>query len=223
MFVYIAKYIFSIPPLNLWVQDQFRSPSKWNPLGWVAQKAMIDMNSVSSQEIVSLLELKENDKITAVELGPGNGISIQALLDTNGCQEIFSIEPSKLFQEILQHKFASNEKVHIHPNDAKDLNVIQDSTVDVVLALNVIYFLDPLPDYWKELHRICKPGARLVFGVTDAVKANDPSIFVNTDWDVCQQELEKAGFVDVKLTKMEKTANPMFEMLWLSCKAGNNL
>ena len=60
----------------------------------------------------------------------------------------------------------------------------------------MIYFLDPLEGYLKEIFRIMKPGSQVVFGVKAVAKNFDPSVYVNTNWGACMDGMESIGFVN---------------------------
>lgn len=207
MNLWVLKAIVSLPYVGRWLQQQGRAPSKNNILGWVAQNMMAKVNSEPSVEIVKQpLDLVNPDipekSLLAMEWGPGNGFSIQAYLETQKCSHIYAVEISDRFRDCLAEKFPKEIEdglVSVHSNDARNLDFLKDSEIDVFSALNVLYFLNPLNVYIRELRRVCKPGARVVFGVSDAAKQNSNDSFVNTDWDVCTETLKKAGFEDVRM------------------------
>jgi len=172
---------------------------------------MVKFNSESSVEIIKRLGIDDEDannnddgSLTVMELGPGNGFSLKELIATNKCKRIYGIEISERFRTLLHGKYSDEIKdglLSIHENDAKNLDFLEDSTIDALYALNVIYFLDPLDAYLTEIHRICKPGAKVVFGVSDAVKSNDDAVFVNQDWEECVSKMKLSGFFsDVDLS-----------------------
>ena len=79
-----------------------------------------------------------------------NGQGIEKLLDLTS-KKIFSIEVSDSFRNKLIHRF-KNQNVTILSNDAKNLSdVVKNNTFDKLLAVNVIYFLDPIKKYAEEI------------------------------------------------------------------------
>jgi len=60
----------------------------------------------------------------------------------------------------------------------------------------VIYFLDPLEGYLKEIFRNMKSGSQVVFSVKAVAKNFDPSVYVNTNWGACMDSMESIGFVN---------------------------
>ena len=73
------------------------------------------------------------------------------------------------------------------------LPFIPSESVDRVLGMNVLQFLDPLRDYVDEVYRVLKPGGFVVWGNKDVAKAGHPHVFVNTDWDACAAMMADAG------------------------------
>ena len=58
----------------------------------------------------------------------------------------------------------------------------------------MIYFLDSLEGYLKEIFCIMKPGSQVVFGAKAVAKNFDPSVYVNTNWGACMDCMESIGF-----------------------------
>ena len=73
------------------------------------------------------------------------------------------------------------------------LPFIPSESVDRVLGMNVLQFLDPLREYVDEVYRVLKPGGFVVWGNKDVAKAGHPAVFVNTDWDACAAMMADAG------------------------------
>jgi ubiquinone/menaquinone biosynthesis C-methylase UbiE len=165
--------------------------------------------------LVSLVDtLYPSKGSVVVELGPGNGISLEHLLKTYAPKRVYGIDISERFRSLLQSKFDNKITeegiVSIHDNDAKDLAFFKDNSVDAVYALNVVYFLDPLKEYLQEIQRILKPSVgKVVFGVAEEAKRYgqkmEKSIFVNTDWDTILQAMKAAGFESVEMTAPQET------------------
>jgi SAM-dependent methyltransferase len=186
-----------------------RAPSN-NPMGWLVQRAMAQMNAERSVMIVDILDPPPQSSVV-VELGPGNGHSLEHLVEKYHPSRVYGVEISERFRATLERKFA--KEIHeqgilsIHNQDAKELDFLNDASVDGgVYALNVIYFLDPLSDYLKEIYRILRPGSKVVFGVNEEAKDfNDGKYFVNTDWEECLRAMEKAGFISVEMATPQET------------------
>mmetsp|Transcript_16075 Transcript_16075/g.39370 ORF Transcript_16075/g.39370 Transcript_16075/m.39370 type:complete len:174 (-) Transcript_16075:19-540(-) len=136
-----------------------------------------------------------------VEIGPGAGHATKAIFDKFSPSRVYGIEISEAFRNRLTEAFPKEIEdgvFSVHSEDAKDLNFIPDGSVDAIFAFNVIYFLDPFPAYLKECQRILKPGGSVNFGVKPMAKKLDPTVYKNTDWDKCLEEMKAAGFPDAE-------------------------
>lgn len=177
---------------------QMRSPEPGTCMGWMAQKIMSSGSGVDSVDAVSALKLAV-DAPTIVELGPGAGYAMRSMISTFSPSRFYGIEISDAFRKGLAKdeefkELIEKEVLSLHGDDARDLSFIPDNSVDLIFAHNVIYFLDPLDAYLKEAYRMLKPGGQAVFGVKDVAKTMDQTIYINTDWDFCLEEMKKAGF-----------------------------
>lgn len=184
---------------------QLRSPSEGSCLGWMAQKIMAMGNGSDSIDAVSLIKTTMTiaDKPVIVELGPGAGYALRELFSTLGPSKVYAIEISNAFRKVLaaDTEFApliDSGVLSLHGDDARNLDIIPDNSVDLIFGFNVIYFLDPLDDYLKEMNRILKPGGHINFGVKPMAKTLEKTVYINTDWDVCLDRIRSVGFVDVK-------------------------
>ncbi len=184
---------------------QLRSPDQASCFGWMAQKIMSMGKGEDSIDAVSQMRAQVDVKNPViVELGPGAGYSLREMISSFQPSRLYAIEISEAFRNILtsdndfKASIASGV-LSVHGDDAKDLkDFIPDNSVDVIFAFNVIYFLDPLEDYLNEMKRILKPGGKVYFGVKDVAKTFDNSVYVNTDWDVCLDQMKAVGLEDVK-------------------------
>lgn len=79
--------------------------------------------------------------------------------------------------------------------------------------MNVVYFLNPLPDYLKELHRVIKPDGFVVFGCKFGSLPQDSSVFVNVNEEDITTMMENAGFEVtaefIEISKDEPSKNYM--------------
>lgn len=175
--------------------DEMRSPSS-GCLGWIARKIMAGGVEEHEDAVKNVLDVSE--QMTVVELGPGSGGATRAIL-AKGCHKMYAIEISEAFRRVLAADSTCAEAVKagrltLSGDDAKSLAFIPSESVDRILGINVVYFLDPMADYFTELHRILKPGGMLVWTVKDMVKSMDKKVYVNTDWDACCAAMTAAGF-----------------------------
>ena len=94
-------------------------------------------------------------------------------------KQIKAIEISPIFRNHLKKKFGS--KIELYDNDAKNLkDIINNSSIDKILLINVIYFLNPLDLYLKEFKRILdEDGIVFIAGKFEAVKTFNDNVFQN--------------------------------------------
>lgn len=181
---------------------QLRSPSERSCMGWMAQRIMSMGNGSDSIDAVFLIKSAAASPVI-VELGPGAGYSLREIISDLKPSRVYGIEISGAFRKALaaDKEFAAsidNGILSLHENDAKKLDFIPDNSVDIIFGFNVIYFLDPLDDYLKEMCRILKPGGQVHFGVKAVAKTLNPLVYVNTDWVACLDEMKSAGLVEGK-------------------------
>lgn len=131
---------------------------------------------------VDRLNIVKGDVV--VEVGSGNGQAFEEILKKEP-QKVFAFEISKTFLSDLFAKFYNNPKIAILDKDAKDLeNILEDNSVDKILLINVIYFLDPLEDYLLEFKRILNVnGSILITGKFGPASQMDQSVFTNTNFE----------------------------------------
>ena len=125
---------------------------------------------------VERLNVKSEDII--LEIGSGNGQALIEILKKSPLQ-LKVIEIISIFRNYLKKKFGN--KIELFENDAKNLkDIINNSSIDKILLINVIYFLNPLDLYLKEFKRILdKDGIVFIAGKFEAVKTFNDNVFQN--------------------------------------------
>ena len=171
--------------------QNMRSPGN-GLLGHVARSVMSQGNELVSQDAAERLDIKTGECV--LEVGPGNGHGIEKILSYKP-STVLGIEISHSYRKSLKDKF-ENQNVVIFANHAKDLeNIVSDSSVDKLLAVNVVYFLEPLESYVKEFYRIIKRGGEGIIACKfNGVASFDDSVAVNKDIDFVTSSFEKGGF-----------------------------
>ena len=171
--------------------QNMRSPGN-GLLGHVARSVMSQGNELVSQDAAERLDIKTGECV--LEVGPGNGHGIEKILSYKP-SKVLAIEISHSYRKSLKNKF-ENQNVVILANDAKELkNIVSDSSVDKLLAVNAVYFLEPLESYVKEFHRIIKQGGEGIIACKFNGVANfDDSVAVNKDIDFVTSSFEEGGF-----------------------------
>ena len=155
--------------------ENLRSPNTFF-FGFIAKRLMLVGNQKVIEDSVKRLNIKSEDKI--LEVGSGNGQALIEILKKNP-KKIKVIEISPIFRNHLKNKFG--KKIEVYENDAKNLKgIINNSSIDKILLINVIYFLNPLELYLKDLKRILnKDGTIFIAGKFEAVKTFDDNVFKN--------------------------------------------
>ena len=155
--------------------ENLRSPNSFF-FGFIAKRLMLVGNQKVIEDSVERLNVKSEDKI--LEIGSGNGQALIEILKKNP-KKIKVIEISPIFRNHLKNKFG--KKIEVYENDAKNLRgIINNSSIDKILLINVIYFLNPLELYLNELKRILnKDGTIFIAGKFEAVKTFDDNVFQN--------------------------------------------
>lgn len=103
---------------------------------------------------------------TIVEIGPGNGALSQDMLNALGTSgHYYGIELSEdMANEARQRLSDCNCNVEIHHGDCLQVNIPEQS-VDAIMAVNLLYFIDDLETLFNRLKTWMKPDSRVVFGV----------------------------------------------------------
>jgi len=155
--------------------ENLRSPNTFF-FGFIAKRLMLVGNQKVIEDSVKRLNIKSEDKI--LEVGSGNGQALIEILKKNP-KKIKVIEISPIFRNHLKNKFG--KKIEVYENDAKNLKgIINNSSIDKILLINVIYFLNPLELYLNELKRILnKDGTIFIAGKFEAVKTFNDNVFQN--------------------------------------------
>ena len=155
--------------------ENLRSPNSFF-FGFIAKRLMLVGNQKVIEDSVQRLNIKSEDKI--LEIGSGNGQALIEILKKNP-KQIKAIEISPIFRNRLNKEFGN--KIELFENDAKNLKgIINNSSVDKILLINVIYFLNPLNLYLKEFKRILKKdGVIFIAGKFEAVKMFHDNVFQN--------------------------------------------
>ena len=190
---------------------------KEDPNGTKAVEMMKQVNKESSVDMVHLAQDTYNINLTGatvLELGPGEGFATQELLHLNPTS-IFAVEVSPLFRKMLNEnptiKAAIDTKIlTVIIEDAISMPSIPNNSIDVIFAMNVIYFLHPLKTYLKEMKRVLKPGGYLILGTKQGgAKLGAADTFVNTDNSSILAAMVSVGFVESEIGPTRLLTDPL--------------
>lgn len=101
------------------------------------------------------------------EIGPGNGILSLPIIEAIGSTGHYiglerSADMAAQALEFLKQN--QSAQIDMHVGDCMSAAIAENS-VDGLIAVNVLYFIDDLDSFFGKLFRWLKPGARVVFGV----------------------------------------------------------
>ena len=197
----IILFIFNKIKNTSLMAENMREPRHYF-FGYIAKKIMLMSNQRIIEDSVKRLEITNID--TVLEIGSGNGQAIKEILKKKP-KNVFAIEISSIFRKLLENKF-SNEDIKIINCDAKNLkHYINDKTIDKLLLINVIYFLDPIELYLDEFKRILKDdGLVLIAGRFKAVQSFDKNIFKHIELESLLKILNKHFLVTCNEIDLKK-------------------
>jgi ubiquinone/menaquinone biosynthesis C-methylase UbiE len=154
------------------------------------------MKNYSAESIrVAMNRVLTEDGIFYLELGAGHGMALQELVSKGITpKRVVCVEISPQFQKELKNLKLPFE-MELHEDDCKTMPYLENDAVDILFAMNVIYFLDPLPEYLAEMYRVLKPGTgKMSLGCKFQSIPQNSNIFVNADEAVVVKMIREAGF-----------------------------
>ena len=191
MYSYIVKIILNYLIKTKEFSNNLLSPNE-NLYGFLASKMMNFSNKKTSIHAINYLNIKRDSNI--LEVGPGNGWALSELIKKSP-KRLIAIEISKRFiKEIKKLRFS--EKIEIYEIDLIDTsNFIQDETIDYIIAINVIYFLNPLDNYLNEIYRILNKNGKAFFVCKEVpMKRGNKKIFINNNLENIINSIKNNGF-----------------------------
>jgi len=145
------------------VSAQLAHPS--GDLGTDISNKMNDINAFITACAIKALSPKDGESI--VELGPGNGALSRDLVQAIGATGHYvGIEISKDMARVAEKTLreAGVAKVEVHTGDCHTVS-IADASIDGLMAVNVLYFINDLDRLLAQIRPWFKPNARCVFGI----------------------------------------------------------
>ena len=144
---------------------QFRSPV--GPGGWLMGRVMEAINRVPNRETIAALAIAPTDVI--VEIGHGPGCALQSLAASAPQGRVYGVDPSPAMHasaSLRNREALATGRLRLSQGDIRDLGSAPE-TIDKILAVNVVYFLDEGGDDIKEAWRLLKPGGKIALYATD--------------------------------------------------------
>jgi len=152
------------------------------------------------------------------DVGFGGGIGLRMLLDRVGPSgSVDGVDVSATMVAQARRTFAAEcaaGRVRVTKGSMLELP-LPDNSLDAVITNNTVYFLDEVGRALSELHRVLKPGGRLVIGIGDPdVMARAPvtahGFHLRPVADLIQAMTE-SGFEDARSERVEH--EPMNSLL----------
>ena len=113
-----------------------------------------------------ILRLFPNHVNLALDFGCGEGFFSELMLRNGLAKKVIGLDPSSNLIRIAGENqyLSSNVDCEIRLGGSNDLNVIEDLSVDLVIALNVLAYMtrDEETQFYQESNRILKPGGHLL-------------------------------------------------------------
>lgn len=132
------------------------------PLGKVIAGRLNKANRGTITGAVDALAVQPGDDVA--DLGFGGGIGLRLLLDS-AAGTVHGVDYSPTIVERARRQFRS-DRLRLHTGSITELPLADDS-VDGLITLNTIYFIDDLATAFAEMARILRPTGRAVIGLGD--------------------------------------------------------
>jgi len=126
---------------------------------------MIPLNRAPNQRAVAALAPQAGEAILEVGFGPGQALG-SILAAAPGCRLHGIDRSAEMVDLALRRNTRAGGTMDLRVGSLFDLPW-PDASFDKVLAVNVAYFFDQEGTAARELHRVLRPGGRLVLYVTD--------------------------------------------------------
>ncbi len=130
-------------------------------------RVMEAINRAPNREAIAALAIAPADVV--VELGFGPGRAIEALAECAPLGRIYGVDPSTEMFAVASrrnHHSIDSGRVTLMRGHIQDLRLKAES-VDKILGVNVVYFLDEGGGELREARRLLKPGGKLALYATD--------------------------------------------------------
>lgn len=133
------------------------------PSGWFGRRVMASLLNEANRDLLdSVLEAAAPTPGTrAVDVGFGGGYTLERLAPLVRPARVAGVEISEAMISAVRGR--CGDAYDLHSADAAALP-LPDGSVDLVLSVNTIYFWPDPSRVLAELHRVLRPGGRLLLG-----------------------------------------------------------
>lgn len=154
--------------MSLWhkIGRQLSHPKGFG--GRLTGRAMRYINAAPNRLAIAALNIQPEDTIAELGFGPGHALSLMAQLAPQGQFYGFDQSATMLAQASANNRrLIETGQLHLQQADFAILP-LPNSSVDKLLAVNVIYFWNPPGMVLAECRRILKSGGRIAIYATAA-------------------------------------------------------
>lgn len=177
---------------------------------------MNELNRFLTSKTIENLSPKQGEFIA--EIGPGNGALSGELLEALGAKgHYLGIELSETMAKEARQALSNKDCIaSIVCGDCLDVDIEAES-LDGVVAVNVIYFIEDLIPFFKRLATWIKSEGRIVFGVRSE-KALKALPFTQYGFNIrCTDDIkrlmEEAGFVSIEISVYDEGEVPFGDIM----------
>ncbi len=144
-------------------QFSFPKGSGGRMIGW----AMRVVNWLPNKHAIDLLDVGPSDDILEIGFGPGHALKTLSRLAPSGTVTGVDRSGTMFRAASLRNEGAIRDgRLRLKRGSFERLT-LQDSSVDRILAVNVLYFVGPLKAAFAEARRVLRPGGSIAIYVTD--------------------------------------------------------
>lgn len=179
------------------IARQSRQPS--GVLGWIIGTIMAQETAELNATVLHALELEPTDHVLEVGFGHGRTIERAAALVSQGT--VTGVDLSETMVGMARRRcrrFIEEGRVRLEQGDSSGL-AFPGAHFDKVYSVHTIYFWSEPSQHLNEIHRVLKPGGRLVLGLRskeDVATGSFPaSVYTFHDTDSVRRLLTASGFV----------------------------
>jgi len=125
------------------------------------------LNEAPNREAIASLAIEPHDRV--LELGFGPGRALRALVAMTPSGQVYGVD---LSEEMLASASRRNKqatasgRLRLFHGEIESLP-LEPGSIDKILAVNVVYFFDPLGKEIREARRLLKPGGKMAIYATD--------------------------------------------------------
>ena len=189
------------------IARQSRRPSGW--LGEIVARVMSFETAAANRDALEELHAKPDEAV--LELGSGHGRTLARLAQTTGVR-VAGIDPSEVMVRLARKRLrrwieAGRAEVAL----ASCASIPhRDARFDAALAVHVVYFWsDPRADL-REVHRVLRPGGRLLLGYrprgAETLASLPASVYALRSAAEIEALLAEAGFSAIRTVERSRIA-----------------